>query len=206
MQHGLTLRRLLVWTYDPRERLQMLAVLVEGCKREHGRGEGRAAFHMFVAGLKGGALVSTLYHYSQHGDPAVRKLVKHLLTQVPPPLHACAGATTPPCMCRCHHPSMHTPPSHVCAPLHVYRCTSLSITCSIVGCLMEYLLTVHSNSLWRVMTHQNLIKCGDQNTLCDSQCCLASSPQDWLRRCVGVAVGVMSRCGYWGDKWVWLLG
>ena len=26
--------------------------------------------------------MSTLYHYSQHGDPAVRTLVKHLLTQV----------------------------------------------------------------------------------------------------------------------------
>lgn len=30
---GLTLRRLLVWTHDPRERLQMLAILVDGCKR-----------------------------------------------------------------------------------------------------------------------------------------------------------------------------
>lgn len=27
-------------------------------------------------------MVSTLYHYSQHGDPAVSALVKHLLTQV----------------------------------------------------------------------------------------------------------------------------
>ena len=31
---GMTLRRLLVWTHDPRERLQMLAVLVDGCKRK----------------------------------------------------------------------------------------------------------------------------------------------------------------------------
>ena len=31
---ALTLRRLLVWTHDPRERLQMLAVLVDGCKRK----------------------------------------------------------------------------------------------------------------------------------------------------------------------------
>ena len=31
---GMTLRRLLVWTHDPRERLQMLAILVDGCKRE----------------------------------------------------------------------------------------------------------------------------------------------------------------------------
>ena len=31
---GMTLRRLLVWTHDPRERLQWLAILVDGCKRE----------------------------------------------------------------------------------------------------------------------------------------------------------------------------
>jgi len=36
------------------------------------------------AGLKGGALVSTLYAYSQHGDPYVSSLVKHLLNQVQP--------------------------------------------------------------------------------------------------------------------------
>ena len=33
-------------------------------------------------GLKGGALISALYAYSQHGDPDVRALVKHLLNQV----------------------------------------------------------------------------------------------------------------------------
>jgi gamma-tubulin complex component 3 len=44
--------------------------------------------HTFLAstcydvGLKGGALVSTLYAYSQHGDPDVKSLVKHLLNQV----------------------------------------------------------------------------------------------------------------------------
>ncbi len=31
---GMTLRRLLVWTHDPRDRLQMLAILVDGCKRK----------------------------------------------------------------------------------------------------------------------------------------------------------------------------
>ena len=35
-----------------------------------------------LVGLKGGALVSALYAYSQHGDPYVRSLVKHLLNQV----------------------------------------------------------------------------------------------------------------------------
>ena len=33
-------------------------------------------------GLKGGALVSTLYTYAQHGDPEVKGLVKHILNQV----------------------------------------------------------------------------------------------------------------------------
>lgn len=31
---GMTLRRLLVWTHDPRERLQWLAILVDACKRQ----------------------------------------------------------------------------------------------------------------------------------------------------------------------------
>ena len=31
---SLTLRRLAVWTHDPIERMKMLGVLVDGCKRE----------------------------------------------------------------------------------------------------------------------------------------------------------------------------
>ena len=34
------------------------------------------------ADVKGGALVSTLHQCSEHGDPAVRKLLLHLLAQV----------------------------------------------------------------------------------------------------------------------------
>ena len=36
---------------------------------------------MFIA-VKGGALVSVLYDYSQHGDPAIRSLLLHILSQV----------------------------------------------------------------------------------------------------------------------------
>ena len=36
---------------------------------------------MFV-GVKGGALLSVLYDYSQHIDPAIRSLLLHILSQV----------------------------------------------------------------------------------------------------------------------------
>ena len=45
---GLTLRRLLVWTSDPKERLQMLAVLVEGCKRESQGVDGHSSNRVVV--------------------------------------------------------------------------------------------------------------------------------------------------------------
>ena len=35
-----------------------------------------------IVGMKGGALLSTLFMYTQHGDPEGRGLVKHLLNQV----------------------------------------------------------------------------------------------------------------------------
>ena len=35
-----------------------------------------------VCGMTGGALVSVLYDYSQHGDPAIRSLLLHILSQV----------------------------------------------------------------------------------------------------------------------------
>ena len=35
-----------------------------------------------VCGVRGGALVSVLYDYSQHGDPAVRSLLLHILSLV----------------------------------------------------------------------------------------------------------------------------
>ena len=46
---------------------------------------------MFIfQGLKGGALLSTLFTYTQHGDPEVKGLVKHLLNQV----HVCTCVYT----------------------------------------------------------------------------------------------------------------
>ena len=35
-----------------------------------------------VCSVKGGALVSVLHEYSQHGDPAIRSLLLHILSQV----------------------------------------------------------------------------------------------------------------------------
>ena len=35
-----------------------------------------------VCSVKVGALVSVLYDYSQHGDPAIRSLLLHILSQV----------------------------------------------------------------------------------------------------------------------------
>ncbi|XP_044170945.1 gamma-tubulin complex component 3 homolog [Acropora millepora] len=66
---SLTLRRLMVWTFDPLTRLQTLAALVDACK-----------------GKKGGALLSALYSNMQHGDPFVKSLVRHILNLVSRPI------------------------------------------------------------------------------------------------------------------------
>lgn len=68
---ALSLHRLVVWTYDPLDRLKLLATLVTNCE-----------------GLKGGALVSTLYMFTQHGDPVVKRLIKQLLNHAYQPLNA----------------------------------------------------------------------------------------------------------------------
>ncbi|KAL4219924.1 Gamma-tubulin complex component 3 [Mactra antiquata] len=68
---GISLRRLLVWTFDPLDRLKKLAALVDICK-----------------GKKGGALASAIYSYLRHGDPFTRSLVKHILTMVSQPIYA----------------------------------------------------------------------------------------------------------------------
>ncbi|XP_070173338.1 gamma-tubulin complex component 3-like isoform X2 [Littorina saxatilis] len=67
----LTLKRLVVWTYDPLLRLKMLAALVDAGK-----------------GKKGGALASTVYAYMQHGDPYIKALIKHTLTLVSQPIYS----------------------------------------------------------------------------------------------------------------------
>ncbi|XP_060553963.1 gamma-tubulin complex component 3 homolog [Ruditapes philippinarum] len=68
---GVTLRRLVVWTFDPLIRLKSLAAMVDVCK-----------------GKKGGALASAIYSYMQHGDPFVKSLIKHILTMVSQPIYA----------------------------------------------------------------------------------------------------------------------
>eukprot|EP00052_Salpingoeca_macrocollata_P027096 m.255609 g.255609 ORF g.255609 m.255609 type:complete len:834 (+) comp22693_c0_seq6:72-2573(+) len=65
----LTLRRLVVWTYDPLLRMRLLAGLVDCC-----------------AGVKGGALASAIFSFSQHGDPYIQNLVDSVLQQVVQPL------------------------------------------------------------------------------------------------------------------------
>jgi gamma-tubulin complex component 3 len=65
----LTLRRLSVWMCEPIVRLKTLAALVDVC---HGK--------------KGGALASAVHSYMQHGDPAIRALVRHTLAIVVQPI------------------------------------------------------------------------------------------------------------------------
>ena len=69
-----------MWTYDPMDRLKWLAVLVDGCKSRY-KPHAYCTL-LLTAGLKGGALISALYAYSQHGDVNVNTLIKHLLNQV----------------------------------------------------------------------------------------------------------------------------
>lgn len=65
----LTLRRLLVWTYDPKIRLKTLAALVDYCQ-----------------GRKGGELASAVHAYGKTGDPQMRALVQHILSLVSHPI------------------------------------------------------------------------------------------------------------------------
>ncbi|CAJ1087474.1 gamma-tubulin complex component 3 [Xyrichtys novacula] len=65
----LTLRRLLVWTYDPKVRLKTLAALVDFCQ-----------------GRKGGELASAVHSYGKTGDPQMRALVQHILSLVSHPI------------------------------------------------------------------------------------------------------------------------
>nr|XP_051697641.1 gamma-tubulin complex component 3 isoform X1 [Oryctolagus cuniculus] len=68
-ESSLTLRRLLVWTYDPKIRLKTLAALVDHCQ-----------------GRKGGALASAVHAYTKTGDPYMRSLVRHILSLVSHPV------------------------------------------------------------------------------------------------------------------------
>ncbi|KAB1267567.1 Gamma-tubulin complex component 3, partial [Camelus dromedarius] len=69
LESSLTLRRLLVWTYDPKIRLKTLAALVDHCQ-----------------GRKGGELASAVHAYTKTGDPSMRSLVQHILSLVSRPV------------------------------------------------------------------------------------------------------------------------
>lgn len=69
MDSSLTLRRLLVWTYDPKVRLKTLAALVDYCQ-----------------GRKGGELASAVHAYGKTGDPHMRALIQHILGLVSHPI------------------------------------------------------------------------------------------------------------------------
>uniref|UniRef100_A0A8C7FA02 MCF.2 cell line derived transforming sequence like n=1 Tax=Oncorhynchus kisutch TaxID=8019 RepID=A0A8C7FA02_ONCKI len=69
VESSLTLRRLLVWTYDPKVRLKILAALVDFCQ-----------------GRKGGELASAVHAYGKTGDPQMRALVQHILSLVSHPI------------------------------------------------------------------------------------------------------------------------
>lgn len=65
----LTLRRLLVWTQDPLQRLRLMATLADS-----------------VEGLRGGALVSAVAMHGRHGDPFVHHFVEQVLRRLAAPL------------------------------------------------------------------------------------------------------------------------
>ncbi|XP_006003777.1 gamma-tubulin complex component 3 [Latimeria chalumnae] len=69
LESSLTLRRLLVWTYDPKLRLKTLASLVDHCQ-----------------GRKGGEVASAVHAYTKTGDPYMRSLVQHILSLVSHPI------------------------------------------------------------------------------------------------------------------------
>uniref|UniRef100_A0AAV2KI79 Gamma-tubulin complex component n=1 Tax=Knipowitschia caucasica TaxID=637954 RepID=A0AAV2KI79_KNICA len=69
---SLTLRRLLVWMYEPRFRLRTLAALVDFCQ-----------------GRKGGELASAVHAYGKTGDPQMRALIQHVLSLVSHPILHC---------------------------------------------------------------------------------------------------------------------
>ncbi|CAO3611650.1 unnamed protein product [Cunninghamella echinulata] len=67
---SLTLKRLQVWTQESLQRLKLMSVLVD-----IGRDQ------------KGGALVSTMYNYTKHGDPFFKLYISELLQEVSKPFY-----------------------------------------------------------------------------------------------------------------------
>ncbi|KAG0254944.1 Gamma-tubulin complex component 3 [Actinomortierella ambigua] len=67
---GLTLKRLIVWTQEFLQRLRLMSVLVDCCQD-----------------LQGGALVSMIHDYTQHGDPVIQQFINHMLEKVSTPFY-----------------------------------------------------------------------------------------------------------------------
>lgn len=66
---SLTLRRLLVWTYEPLKRMELIAILLDNTRE-----------------LKGGALISSVKSFSNHGSPIIRNLINHIMILICKPL------------------------------------------------------------------------------------------------------------------------
>ncbi|ORX55582.1 hypothetical protein DM01DRAFT_1334976 [Hesseltinella vesiculosa] len=69
-EQSLTLKRLLVWTQESLQRLKLMDILVD---------VGRD--------LKGGALVSVIHNYTNHGDPFFRQFITDMLQKVSKPFY-----------------------------------------------------------------------------------------------------------------------
>ncbi|XP_076634245.1 gamma-tubulin complex component 3 [Colletes latitarsis] len=68
--YRVTLSHLHLWAYEPLDTLKWLANIVRACQ-----------------GQKGGALVSAVHEFSNHGDASVKKLVRRILENVCDPLY-----------------------------------------------------------------------------------------------------------------------
>lgn len=66
----LTLMKILVWSVDPLQRLQLLATIAEACQEK-----------------KGGALASTVHGFLNNGNPMVKSIAKELLLAICGPLY-----------------------------------------------------------------------------------------------------------------------
>ena len=62
---GITLKKLLVWSQDYLLKFRLMSVLVECCKQQ-----------------RGGALVSTIYKYTDNGDPFIQNFINNILEEV----------------------------------------------------------------------------------------------------------------------------
>lgn len=62
---GLSLKRLFVWVLEPLERLRLIHLLMDATKE-----------------AKGGAIISTLSKYAEHGDPYIKTFISKLLPKV----------------------------------------------------------------------------------------------------------------------------